>query len=140
MNVLSLISSIFEPAVKLVDELHTSDEEKLNMRRRIQQIENEFLGKVLEYETKLMDNQAAIIKAEATGQSWLQRSWRPITMLTFLVLVVFDSFGILATPLADEAWLLLQIGLGGYVAGRSAEKITSQVMGARSRRDSEAKG
>ncbi len=140
MNVLSFISSIFEPAVKLVDELHTSEEEKLDMRRRIQQIENEFLGKVLEYETKLMDNQATIIKAEAMGQSWLQRSWRPITMLTFLVLVVFDSFGVLATPLADEAWLLLQIGLGGYVAGRSAEKITSQVMGARARRDSEAKG
>ncbi|OZG72452.1 hypothetical protein BTA51_15100 [Hahella sp. CCB-MM4] len=140
MNVLSFISSIFEPAVRLVDELHTSEEEKLDMRRRIQQIENEFLGKVLEYETKLMDNQATIIKAEAMGQSWLQRSWRPITMLTFLVLVVFDSFGILATPLADEAWLLLQIGLGGYVAGRSAEKITSQVMGARARRDNEAKG
>jgi hypothetical protein len=140
MSVLSFISRIFEPAVKLVDELHTSKEEKLDMRRKIQQIENEFLGKVLDYETKLMDNQAAIIKAEATGKSWLQRSWRPITMLTFLGLVVLDSFGLLAFRLAEDAWLLLQLGLGGYVAGRSAEKITSQVMGARARKDSGAKG
>ena len=140
MSVLSFISNIFEPAVKLVDELHTSEEEKLDMRRKIQQIENEFLAKVLDYETKLMDNQAAIVKAEATGQSWIQRSWRPITMLTFLALVVLDSFDLLAFRLANEAWLLLQIGLGGYVAGRSAEKITNQVMGARAKREGEAKG
>ncbi|KRT55049.1 hypothetical protein Ga0074115_11321 [endosymbiont of Ridgeia piscesae] len=61
-------------------------------------------------------------------------------MLTFLALVVFDSFGWLANPLADEAWTLLQIGLGGYVAGRSAEKITYQVMGARAKHSDEAKG
>ena len=140
MSVLSFISGIFEPATKLVDELHTSEEEKLDMRRRLQSIENEFMSKVLDYETKLMDNQAAIIKAEATGKSSLQRNWRPITMLTFLALVVCDSFGWLANPLAKEAWLLLQIGLGGYVAGRSAEKITSQVMQVRQGRDSEAKG
>jgi hypothetical protein len=44
-------------------------------------------------------------------------------MLTFLILVVCDSFDLLAFRLADEAWLLLQIGLGGYVVGRSVEKI-----------------
>ena len=140
MSILSFISSMFEPAVKLIDELHTSEEEKLNLRRRLQEIENEFLGKVMDYESKLMENQSTIIKAEATGQSWLQRSWRPITMLTFLALVVLDSFGLLAFRLADEAWLLLQIGLGGYVAGRSAEKITGQVIGARMKKSSEAKG
>ena len=48
-------------------------------------------------------------------------------MLTFLGLVVCDSFGWLANPLAAEAWTLLQIGLGGYVAGRSGEKIVSQL-------------
>ena len=140
MSVLAFISGIFEPAVKLLDELHASEEEKLDMRRKIQQIENEFLSKVLDYETKLMDNQASIIKSEAAGQSWLQRSWRPITMLTFLALVVCDSFGLLTFRLANEAWLLLQIGLGGYVAGRSAEKITGQVLKVRTQRDAEAKG
>jgi len=48
-------------------------------------------------------------------------------MLTFLVLVVLDSFGVLASPLADEAWTLLQIGLGGYITGRSLEKITPKI-------------
>ena len=61
----------------------------------------------------------------------MQRNWRPITMLTFLALVVLNSFGLLKIELADEAWTLLQIGLGGYVAGRSAEKMTQQYLKAR---------
>lgn len=48
-------------------------------------------------------------------------------MLTFLILVVLDSFGILTNRLAPEAWLLLQIGLGGYVAGRSIEKVMPSI-------------
>ena len=57
----------------------------------------------------------------------LQRNWRPITRLSFLGLVVADAFGMLAFRLADQAWLLLQIGLGGYVVGRSVEKISPQI-------------
>jgi hypothetical protein len=90
-------------------------------------IQNEMHSKALEYETQLLKSKTDIITAEANGQSWLQRSWRPTTMLTFLALVVFDSFGWLANPLAQEAWTLLQIGIGGYVTGRSIEKITDKV-------------
>lgn len=48
-------------------------------------------------------------------------------MLSFLGLVVVDAFGMLAFQLADQPWLLLQIGLGGYVVGRSVEKISPQI-------------
>jgi len=57
----------------------------------------------------------------------MQRNWRPITMLTFLVLVVCDSFGLLKFRLSNEAWTLLQIGLGGYVIGRTGEKIVDKI-------------
>ncbi len=132
MSVLSFISSIFKPAADLIDDLHTSAEEKMALQAQIKKVENELLLKVMDYEKQLLEGQTKIITAEATGQSWLQRSWRPITMLTFLGLVVLDSFGLLAFRLADEAWTLLQIGLGGYVVGRSAEKITSRYMDGRS--------
>jgi hypothetical protein len=131
MNVFSFISNIFEPAVKLIDEIHTSDEEKLQLQAQIKAVENELLAKVIDYESKLLESKTAIITAEATGQSWMQCNWRPITMLTFLALVVLNSFGLLVTPLANEAWTLLQIGLGGYVAGRSAEKMSQQYLKAR---------
>jgi hypothetical protein len=48
-------------------------------------------------------------------------------MITFLFLVVMDSFGLLSFRLSSEAWLLLQIGLGGYVVGRSGEKIVERM-------------
>ena len=123
MNILSFIGEIFKPAAKLIDDLHTSDEEKLTLKNKLTVIQNEMHSKVIDYETKLLASQSSIIIAEASGQSWMQSSWRPLTMLTFLGLVVFDSFGWLANPLAAEAWTLLQIGLGGYVTGRSIEKV-----------------
>ena len=137
MGMMSFISGIFQPAAKLIDDIHTSDEERLQLKAKMQEIENVLQLKILEYETKLMDAQKDVITAEATGQSWMQRNWRPITMLTFLGLVVCDSFGWLHFRLAGEAWTLLQIGLGGYVVGRSAEKIVPQFV---KRRNEEAKG
>lgn len=124
MNWFSLIGSIFKPAAELIDNLHTSEEEKLQIKQKMFEIQVEAFNKAEEYETKLLDAKQTIITAEAQSQSWIARNWRPITMLTFLVLVCADSFGWLPNPLADEAWTLLQIGLGGYVAGRSAEKVT----------------
>ena len=127
MDIFGMIGSIFAPAAKLIDNLHTSEEEKLKLHTQINQVQHETTKAVLDYEKKLMTAQADIIKAEAAGQSWLQRNWRPITMLVFLILVVCDSFGWLKFRLADQAWTLLQIGLGGYVIGRSAEKISPAI-------------
>jgi len=141
MGIFGFIGSIFKPAVKLIDELHTSEEEKLILRNELIKLENEFREKVLEYESKLIEAKASVIQSESTGRSWLQRNWRPITMLVFLTLVVCDSFGLLAFRLADQAWGLLKIGLGGYVIGRSAEKIIPSVARRYGQsRDDDAKG
>jgi len=73
--------------------------------------------------------QADVIKAEATG-NWLQRSWRPVVMLCFAFIVMYNQaislmFSLPRTELTTDFWGLLKIGLGGYVVGRSAEKIAS---------------
>lgn len=130
MNVLGLIGQIFKPAMDMIDNVHTSEEEKLTKKAQLLELQTQFLGEALTYETEQLKSKTAIITAEANSQSWLARNWRPITMLTFLVLVCADSFGWLANPLADQAWTLLQIGLGGYVVGRSAEKVTGGITSA----------
>ena len=127
MNLFNLIGNIFKPAADLIDNLHTSEEEKLEQKIRMMEVERAVMSQALEFETKRLEAQSAIIEAEAKSSNWLVSSWRPITMLTFLGMVVLDSFGVLPNKLAPEAWLLLQIGLGGYVADRSGEKIVKML-------------
>jgi len=73
------------------------------------------------------------VQAEATGESWLQRNWRPLTMVWFSALIGGYWFGFTPDNLSDEAVLslfgLIKLGLGGYVIGRSAEKITKELSG-----------
>ncbi|MFC1596262.1 3TM-type holin [Candidatus Margulisiibacteriota bacterium] len=123
MDIFGFLGGLVKPVTDMVDNLHTSDKEKMELNNALAALQNQTALKLLDYEKEKMKAQSDIIKAEAQGQSWLQRSWRPITMLTFLLLVVCDSFGWLKFRLAEQAWTLLQIGLGGYVVGRSAEKI-----------------
>ncbi len=118
-----LIGQFFAPLAQLIDSLHTSAEEKGQLRVAMVGAQVEFAGKVLDYELRLVEAQTKVLTAEAQGGSWLQRSWRPLTMLVFLALVVCDAFGWLTFRIAPEAWTPLQIGLGGYVVGRSAEKV-----------------
>jgi hypothetical protein len=78
--------------------------------------------------------QAGIVQAEAASSSWITTSWRPITMLTFVALIVCRWFGIGNPNLSPgeyaELWAIVKIGLGGYVVGRSGEKIASTVASA----------
>jgi len=81
----------------------------------------EFLEKFSELENALAKYQSSVISSEASG-NWLQRSWRPITMLSFLILVYLNQFDLLTIPLTDEIWGLFKVGLGGYISGRTIEK------------------
>ena len=74
---------------------------------------------------------AAIVKAEAQSEHWLAASWRPILMLTFGALIVARWLGWSAPGISEpevlKLWSIVELGLGGYVIGRTAEKIVPQV-------------
>ncbi len=127
MGVLSVLGSIIKPVASIIDSLHTSDEEKSILQNELTKIENSFAVHVIDYESKIAEMQANVIMSEAKGESWLQRNWRPITMLTFLTLIVLHYCGVLAFEIADQMWVLLQFGIGGYVGGRSVEKIAKLI-------------
>ena len=80
----------------------------------------------------LAELQAAVsvIVAEASG-NWLQRSWRPLMMLTFTGLIVARWLGWTAPNLQpaeyDHLWAIVQLGIGGYVIGRSVEKVAPAI-------------
>ena len=108
---------------KVIDNLFTSDEERM-------QAKNEMLKVLKEQQLELQKLQTEIILAEANG-NWLQRSWRPILMLAFGFIVIYVKFiaplfALPIPPLENEFWNLLQIGIGGYVIGRTGEKIVKE--------------
>ena len=82
-------------------------------------------------ELALLASKTQIITAEAQSESWLARSWRPILMLTFGALIVARWLGFAAPDLSQQEylklWDIVELGLGGYVIGRSAEKIVPAV-------------
>jgi hypothetical protein len=85
-------------------------------------------------ELALITAQSTVITAEANSEHWLAACWRPILMLTFGGLIVARWFGWAAPDLSEDEylklWSIVELGLGGYVIGRSAEKIVPQIAGA----------
>jgi hypothetical protein len=107
-----------------LDKLFTSKEEKIKAENVIKQI-------LIQKELELQKMQTEIILAEAKG-NWLHRSWRPILMLAFGFIVIYVKFlaplfDLKIPELENEFWNLLQLGIGGYVIGRSAEKISQNI-------------
>lgn len=92
-----------------------------------QRIKAELQVQVLNGHLKEIEAAAAVIQAEAKGESWLQRNWRPMLMCLFGVIIannyiIHPIAGGPMMPLPPEMWELLKLGIGGYVLGRSVEK------------------
>jgi hypothetical protein len=103
-----------------LDKLFTSKEEKIKAKNVIKEI-------LVKKQIELQQLQTEIIVTEAKG-NWLQRSWRPILMLAFGFIVIYVKFlapvlELPIPPLENEFWNLLQLGIGGYVIGRTGEKM-----------------
>lgn len=76
---------------------------------------------------KELEEAAKVIVAEAQGESWLQRNWRPLLMVLFGVIVannyvLVPIFNLPAADIPPDMWDLLKLGVGGYVMGRTVEK------------------
>ena len=111
-----LIGGLF----KLIDQAVTDTDEAARLKSKFQEM-------LLTGELKELEAAASIIVAEARGESWLQRNWRPLLMCLFGLIVAnnFLVVPLFGTPSADippDMWDLLKLGVGGYVLGRSAEK------------------
>ena len=129
------VSGIFKPAVDLIDELHVSDEERLEAKSKLLSIEKDTINKAMELEGKVIDAGKEVILAEANGK-WWQSAWRPALMWACIIIVInnyifapyllaiFDWAVVLGIP--EQLWTLLTIGIGGYIAGRSGEKIVNK--------------
>ena len=126
-------SKTIDSITNVIDKIDGS-EEKLGLQLQYKELLIGIQEKFVQYESTLLEQQSNLILTEAKAESWLQRNWRPLLML-ICMWIVFSNyilspyFGIPVLLLDDHIWQLIEMGVTGYVAGRSLEKISENIGG-----------
>ncbi len=133
------ISQIFTGVGKIISKFHASPEEKATAILELGKLHHATVQDALNFEIDQVKTQASIILAEAKA-GWLTRNWRPMLMIVFMVIIVNNfliwpysqELGIVAKQLEFPVWMqdLLKIGVGGYIGGRTVEKVIPAALGA----------
>lgn len=119
----NILGNLLGKADVIVDEVITSQEEKMQLKNELQKMINEHEALVEQEITKRWE-------ADMNSDSWLSKNIRPLT-LAFLVvssvLLIFIDAGVISFVVDQEWKSLLQIVLmttiGAYFGGRSYEKV-----------------
>jgi hypothetical protein len=132
------IKGILDGAAGIIGKFVASPQEKAEAQLALMQLQVEFTEKMAACEAEFATQQAAVIQSEAKGESFLQRNWRPILMLTFTAIIAWNymmvpivgAFTSTLHPaeIPPDMWTLLKLGVTGYITGRSAEKIAETVI------------
>ena len=107
----------------VIDNLHTSKEEKLEAERKIKEL-------MANYEVEMEKNITSRWEADLKSDSWLSKNVRPLVMIFLIVctmLLIFIDAGALSFEVKSSWVDLLQLVLitviGAYFGGRSLEKV-----------------
>ena len=130
LGAIPIVGKFFDGLFGVIDQV-VEDKDKANeLKASLEQVmQNSDLTKFVEQ----IKAQTSIILAEANSQSWLARNWRPGLMALF-GLIIFNNYVLnpwltamfsvnIIMEIPPDMWALLKIGLGGYVVGRSTEKV-----------------
>jgi hypothetical protein len=135
-----LLRSVLGGTLSTIIDAYVSD---LELRRKIKA---DLDHAPIEEFGELLSAQRDVVLAKVNSQSWLTRSWRPLLMLLLMGLLVvcgpiLPSAELLVSHHIDfrprwellppELWDVMVIAMGGYVGGRSLEKIATAVTASR---------
>ena len=122
---INLIGSLLPVVGNVLDRVLPDQVERDKVKAELQ-------AQMLQHSATIEKAAADVVVAEAKGESWLQRNWRPITMMSFVVIIVnnyiavpwLQTFGVpsIHLDIPPDMWTLLQLGLSGYIVSRGAEK------------------
>ena len=107
----------------VIDNLHTSKEEKLEAERKIKEL-------IANYEVEMEKNITSRWEADLKSDSWLSKNVRPMVLIFLIVctmLLIFIDAGALnfevKSTWVDLLQLVLITVIGAYFGGRSFEKV-----------------
>tara|TARA_R100000655_G_scaffold6472_1_gene18475 strand:- start:159 stop:533 length:375 start_codon:yes stop_codon:yes gene_type:complete len=118
-----IIKSLVGNASEILDEVITTDEERLDAKRRLKEL-------ILNHQVEMERNISDRWKADMNSDSWLSKNVRPMVLIFLIVctmLLIFVDAGFLSFTVEDKWTDLLQLTLitviGAYFGGRSVEKF-----------------
>ena len=107
----------------VIDNLHTSKEEKLEAERKIKEL-------LANYQVEMEKNITSRWEADLKSDSWLSKNVRPMVLIFLIIctmLLIFIDAGAINFDVKDTWVDLLQLVLitviGAYFGGRSFEKV-----------------
>ena len=107
----------------VIDNLHTSKEEKLEAERKIKEL-------IANYEVEMEKNITSRWEADLKSDSWLSKNVRPLVLIFLIIctmLLIFIDAGTIKFEVKSSWVDLLQLVLitviGAYFGGRSFEKV-----------------
>jgi len=131
MNILGMLSGggvkdLVEGVGGVIDNLHTSKEEKLEAEQKIKEI-------VASYQATLEKEISSRWDADMKSDSWLSKNVRPLVLIFLViatVLLIFIDAGAINFTVEAKWTDLLQLVLitviGAYFGGRSLEKTKTK--------------
>ena len=127
LGIKDVVADVTGKISSTIDNLHTSEKEKLEANAMLKRLENELIFKTIDAAQKEVESQRDIIVAEAKSESWIARNWRPITALVFTYIIAHNYvigplFSLRILEIPPDMWQLLKLMIGGYVASRGIEK------------------
>ena len=108
----------------VIDNLHTSAEEKLAAEAKIKDL-------IMGYEAEMQKQVTERWRLDMNSDSWLSKNIRPLVLIFLVIctmLLIFIDAGFIKFDVKDSYVDLLQLVLitviGAYFGGRSLEKVT----------------
>ena len=129
------------PLVKVtLDIFERAQEAKMDRAAIEAELRKAIAARIAEVAATELEARRDVLIAELRGESWLQRNWRPLVAITFAAVIVFyglilpiavDWFGLPPVRIGDTllGWIMtsVNIAIGGYIGGRTLEKITRTI-------------
>jgi hypothetical protein len=146
IGISSIIAGIAKPFADVISKFVTRKEDLILAEAEIKKIQNDLEKKIIDNQTNLLNTQKELMLSEFNGTA-LQRNWRPVLMWVIVCIIgnnyliapivnnAAAAFNVVLLPileLPNHLFNLMTISLGGYVVGRSAEKIIPQYVQAKS--------
>lgn len=120
------IGGLFSVGKSLISRIWPDPREQAEQLHKLTELQQKGDLAEMQAHIQVLQGRMSIIQTEAKSEHFLTANWRPITMLTFVALIVLRMFGLTDDSISEaeylKLWGLVELGLGGYVVSRGVEK------------------